>query len=134
MLYEVITHMPVHKEDGVQRLVLGGRSDIAFDGQMRQVSTHIFEVQRLWFFAAKIRLKLAEPAEISLLGIQGKLLDAQNVPGLVESAAPCLIVCHDGYRGWKSFGEEIIETPESLLGLFHLPGFTGLLQIGKKQA
>jgi len=35
--------MTVHEEDSVQRLILGGRRDIAFDGKMRQVAAHIIE-------------------------------------------------------------------------------------------
>jgi hypothetical protein len=43
-----------------------------------------------------IGLKLAEPVEVSLLGIQGELLDAQNVPGLVENTAPAVFVYQTG--------------------------------------
>ncbi|PLX84608.1 MAG: hypothetical protein C0617_07150 [Desulfuromonas sp.] len=78
-------------------------------------------------------LELFQSARVDFLGIQRMMFKAENLAGLVCNGGPSSLVGRRCGRGMDCLGEKKIKAPQSHIGLFFLPVFAALLQVGKEE-
>ena len=76
-------NVAVKKEDGAERLVLGGGGNVLFSGQMGEEGSDLFDPPFFWVaFAVEDDVAL-DPIFVCLLGAEGVMLETDGIGDLV---------------------------------------------------
>jgi hypothetical protein len=79
-------YFAIKEEDGVQRLILRGRGDIAADGEVAEEGAQVIGAQLAGMALAMEEDVTANPLQIGLLGSDAVVLDTDDVAHLIEQA------------------------------------------------